>query len=97
MAVCRKQDDEYSTLPAGAEMKGVLSTMPRRINPGPPRRCIHFHTESATIRSDRILICEPEASSAFSAAFVISGDAQNIHGSHLSRVLHRANVGLTSE
>ncbi len=35
-----------SALPGGAEMKGVLSTRPSRISPGPPRRWIHFHAES---------------------------------------------------
>ena len=66
-------------LPAGAEMKGVLSAMPRRTNPGPPRRCIHFHTESDTISRERNLILKPESPSDFSAAFVVSGDAENTH------------------
>src|SRR5271165_1314454 len=38
-----------STLPAGAEKKGALSAMPSRISPGPPKRWIHFHTESDII------------------------------------------------
>jgi hypothetical protein len=53
-----------SILPGGAEMKGVLSARPSTINPGPPRRWIHFHTGSVTMNRERIHIRESEAHSA---------------------------------
>src|SRR5208283_346060 len=47
-----------STLPAGAERKGALSARPSRISRGPPRWRIHFHTESATMNREKILILD---------------------------------------
>src|SRR5208337_3641956 len=51
---------DTSTLPGGASTRGALSARPSRTNPGPPRRWIHFHTESAIINRQRILIDAPE-------------------------------------
>src|SRR5271157_2278524 len=45
-----------STPPAGTDMKGVLSAMPSRINPGPPRLRIHFHTESDNSNRENIFM-----------------------------------------
>ena len=42
-------------LPGGAESKGVLSEMPSKISPGPPRPWIHFHTESETTKWERAI------------------------------------------
>src|SRR5208282_1560649 len=63
-----------SILPAGTEMRGVLSAMPSTIKPGPPIRWIHFHTESATTNREKIFIREPEAHLAPSQRFRLTRD-----------------------